>query len=196
MSLVKRVFSERRAVMIPLVLLLVVNLAVLGLVVWPLQNTVAGAQNEHFQAAADLQAARKAEADAKANRVGKERADTELKRFYSEVLPKDDREAVAVANFWLGRMAEDTRVLFKVGQWDRETDKDSRLKKVTGNVTLIGEYANVRRFLYEVETAQEFVIIESVKLSEASTAQTSNLLELSLEIATYYLNDLRPGATR
>ena len=66
--------------------------------------------------------------------------------------------------------------------------------KVKGQVTLIGEYANIRRFLYEVETALEFVIIESVELSQASATQNDSLLELSLAIATYYLTNAPTGA--
>ena len=196
MSLAKRVFSERRAVIIPVVILLVGNLAVLGLIVWPLQRTVAGAQEEQYRVAQDLETARRSEADARAGRTGKERADVELKSFYTDVLPKDFSGAIAVANFWLGRTAEDARVLFKTGSWDRESIKDSRLSRVTAQVTLIGEYANIRRFLYDVETAQEFVIIEKVQLSEASTVQTSTLLELTLSVSTYYLSDPRSGAAR
>jgi hypothetical protein len=192
MSLVRRVFTERRAVLIPLVIFLAGNIAVLALVVWPLQRAVDGAQDAQYQAAKDVEAARRSEADAKAGRASKERAETELRTFYNDILPKDFNSAVGVANFWLGRTADEARVAFKTGQWDREeVSKDSRLSRVTGQVTLIGEYANVRKFLYEVETAQEFVIIEKVELSEASTTQNNNLLELGLSVATYFLTDPR-----
>ena len=191
MNLVRRIFSERRAILIPLVIFLAGNIAVLALVVWPLQRAVNGAQDAQYQAAKDVEAARRAEADAKAGRASKERADTELRTFYNDILPKDFNGAVGVANFWLGRTADDARVAFKTGQWDREITKDSRLSRVTGQVTLIGEYANIRKFLYEVETAQEFVIIESVELSEASTTQNNNLLELGLSVSTYFLTDPR-----
>jgi Tfp pilus assembly protein PilO len=62
------------------------------------------------------------------------------------------------------------------------------MMKVGGQVTLTGAYADVRQFLYEVETAEEFVIIEEVSLSQSSVAQGATL-ELTLKIATYFLGD-------
>lgn len=191
MSVLRRVFSERRAVAIPLTVFLVGNVAVLALVVWPLQRAVAGAEEGRYQAGSMLESARREEAQAKAQRTGKEQADLELKKFYTEILPKDYRGAVEVASFWLSRVAEESRVTFRAGQWDTEQDRDSRLVRVTGQVTLIGDYPSIRRFLYEVETAQEFVIIDEVALSSANATQTDSLLELALSVSTYYL----PGAT-
>jgi Tfp pilus assembly protein PilO len=197
MNLVKRVFTERRAVLIPLTILLVGNLIVLAAVVWPLQRSVAGAQDAQYQATKSVADARALEAEAKADRDSKDRADIELRKFYSEVLPKDDRTAISVATFSLSRLADAAHVTFKVGQWDREAVRDSRLSRVTGQVTLIGEYANIRKFLYEVETAQEFVIVDSVELGTASAVQSDSLLELGLSVSTYFLTDTRlAGVTK
>jgi Tfp pilus assembly protein PilO len=195
MSLVTRVFSERRAVLVPLTIFLVGNLLVLGLVVWPLQRAVAGAEDARFAAAQRVTAARKLEADAKAQRASKERADVELRQFYGEILPKDFQGAVKVTNFALQRLAEESRVMLRSGQWDPEPIRDSRLSRMTGQVTLIGDYANIRRFLYEVETAQEFVIIESVELSQATVGPNESQLELQLKVATYYLSGAVAGVT-
>jgi hypothetical protein len=64
--------------------------------------------------------------------------------------------------------------VLRSGHWEPEPIKDSRLIRVSGTVTLVGDYANIRRFLYEVETAQEFVVIERVALSEANSTQNDN----------------------
>jgi len=189
MTLFGRIFSERRAVMVPLVILLVGNIAVLLGLVWPMQRSVNGAADARYQAVTTLDAARKSENEAKQQRASKERADVELKQFYTQILPKDFRGAVGVANFWLGSIAEDAHLAFKGGSWDPEPIKESRLTRVKGQVTLTGEYANVRKFLYDVETAQEFVVIESVQLSQASSSQNDSQLELTLEVATYYVTD-------
>jgi Tfp pilus assembly protein PilO len=194
MSLLRRVFSERRAVVVPLTVFLVGNIAVLALAVWPLQRTVAGGKEAQWQATQNVAAARTQEIQAKTDRASKDRADIELRKFYTEILPKDDRSAIGAATFSLSRLADESHVTFKVGQWDREDVKDSTLTRLSGQVTLIGEYANVRRFLYEVETAQEFVIIESVELTSASVTQNDSMLELGLVIATYYRSDVRAGA--
>jgi Tfp pilus assembly protein PilO len=196
MSLLARVFAERRVVMVPLVVFLALNLAVLALIVWPLQRRVAGAAEEQFQARSGLLAARSLETQAKAERSGKERADVELRKFYSEILPRDFRGAVGLASFWLGRVAEDARLTFRAGQWDKEAIRDSRLTKVTGQVTLVGDYQNIRQFLYDVETAQEFVIIEKVELAQANAMQLDSLLEVSLAVATYYVTEPPAGGSR
>lgn len=196
MNLLGRIFRERRTVMVPLVIFLVLNIAVLVLIVWPLQRRVDGADEARYQAVSGLDAARRLEAQASAERKSKERADIELKKFYTDILPRDFRSAVGVASFWLGRVAEESRLTFRAGQWDKEQDRNSRLTKVTGQVTLVGDYSNIRRFLYEVETAQEFVIIEKVELSQANATQADSLLEVALSVATYYLGDGRVEAVK
>ena len=194
MSLLRRVFSERRAVVVPVTVFLLGNLAVLALIVWPLQRTVAGGKESQFLAGQGVAEARTQEIQARTDRANKDRADVELRKFYTEILPKDDRTAIGATTFSLSRLADESRVTFKVGQWDRSEVKDSTLTRLEGQVTLVGEYSNVRKFLYEVETAQEFVIIESVQLSSASVTQNDNMLELGLVIATYYQPDVRTTA--
>ncbi len=194
MNLISRVLSERRAVLIPLALFLVGNLAYLAAVVWPLQRAVAGAADAQYQSTQNVLAARALEVQAKADRAAKDRADLELRTFYADVLPKDDRSAIGVANFTLTKLADQSRVTFKSGQWDREEIKDSPLTRLTAKVSLVGDYASIRKFLYELETAEEFVILESVELTSAATVQSDSLLELGLQIATYYVKDGRTEA--
>lgn len=194
MSLTRRVYADRRKVMLPLLVFLIINVAVVG-VVFYLESDVDAAEAARQRAILDLGTAKKAETDAKAQRISKERADVELRTFYADVLPKNLASAVSVTNFWLGRVAAESRLAFRVGNYDHEQVRGSQLTKVTGEIKLTGEYADVRRFLYDVETAEEFVIIEKVELSQPSTAQGSSQLELSLSIATYYLTE-QPGVVR
>jgi len=189
MKLVGRIFAERRAVMVPLVLFLLINIGVLLAVVWPMQRAVNGADEARYQATVKLAEARKFETEWKSKRSGKDRADLELRQFYSEILPTDFGTARAVANFFLQRVAGESKLVLRSGQWEPEPLKDSRLMRVSGTVTLVGDYANIRKFLFEVETAQEFVVIERVELSEANSTQNDNRLELTLSVATYYLTE-------
>ena len=192
MSLLRRIFSERRSVMLPLVLFLGANIGILLGVVWPMQRAVDGADEARYQATRSLDEARKREAEWKGKRSSKDRADQELQKFYSEVLPASFSGAVRVANLFLQRVASESRLTMRSGTWEPTPLKDSRLTRVSGTVALLGDYANVRKFLYEVETAQEFVVIESVELSEANTTQNDSQLELTLNVATYYVTDRRP----
>jgi hypothetical protein len=189
MSLIGRIFAERRTVMIPLALFLLANVGVLLGVVWPMKRAIDGADEAHYQATMSLAQARKSELDAKARRNSKDRADVELKKFYSEILPVNFGGAVNVVNFFLQGVASESKLIFRSGQWEPEALKGSRLTRVSGTVTLLGDYVNIRKFLYEVESAQEFVVIERVELSEANATQNDSRLELTLAVATYYVTD-------
>ena len=51
------------------------------------------------------------------------------------------------------------------------------------HLVLRGDYENLRRFIYDVETSQEFVIIDDVTLVQPDAAMP---LTLTLELSTYY----------
>ena len=55
-------------------------------------------------------------------------------------------------------------------------------------MVLQGQYEDVRRFIYDLESASEFVVIEDVALVEGSDANAP--LSVTLTLTTYY----RPGA--
>ena len=69
----------------------------------------------------------------------------------------------------------------------------ARAGRQPAEVTLVGEYSDIRRFLYEVETAEEFLIIEKVALSQPNAAQGGGQLEVALSVATYFLTDAKAG---
>ena len=186
MSLIQRVFTERRRVVLPLLVFLVADGVALGAVFW-LQRTRDSAEESRIEAVLSLEAARKQEASAKGDKASMARADIELKTFYGEVLPKNFATAVNVTNFWLSGSAEAARLRYRSGQFESEAVRESRLTKASALVTLVGDYADIRRFLYEVETAQEFVIIERVELSQPNLVQGNAQLELALTVATYFL---------
>jgi Tfp pilus assembly protein PilO len=186
MSLAGRVFRERRAVMLPLAIFLAANVIVLIAVVWPLKRTVDGAADANYAAATALASARQEEAKAKAQREGKERADAELQEFYGVILPRDLRGATETTNFDLHQLARENNLTFRAGTWDHDVTRDSDLTKVVGQFTLIGDYKDIRSFLYGVETATEFVIIESVALAAANSGQANSQLELALTVATFF----------
>jgi len=188
MSLMRRVFAERRRVVLPMVLALLANLGVLGVIVLPLKRAVVLAQDDSLQQRANLANARREDMQAKAARTGKERADTELAKFYAEILPTSFGGAIDILDHWLGDAAEEVQLHFRSGQWDTEDVRDSSLTKVTGKVTLTGDYSNIRKFLYNLETATEFVIVESVELSQSNVNQANSALEVALSVATYYVS--------
>ena len=189
MSLVQRVVRERQRVVLPLLGFLIANLAFLGYVIW-LQRTVDGAETARASAVVNLETARKKDASAKAQHTSIDRADVELKKFYEEILPIDSRQATSITNFWLSGVARRSQLQIRTGTFEAEPVRDSAMVKVTGEVALTGSYAAIRKFLYEIETSEEFVIVEEVVLNQ-STANQSGSIELALKVSTYYLGDGR-----
>jgi Tfp pilus assembly protein PilO len=194
MSLWRRVFTERRGVVLPVVVALLAMIGVLVLGVLPLKRAVVSAQENALEERANLANARKEDMQAKAARTGKERADTELAKFYAEILPTSYGGAIDILDHWLGDAAEEVQLRFRSGQWDTEDVRDSSLTKVTGKVTLTGDYNNIRKFLYNLETATEFVIVESVELSQSNVNQANSALEVAMSVATYYVSPASKAA--
>lgn len=187
MSLARRILVERRRVVLPLAVFLIANVAVLALVVFPLQQSVASAEAARVQATQSLEAARKQQKSAADQKTAKARADIELRKFYTEILPKDFASARNLTNFWLGHVAEQSRLTYRAGQYEGKEIPESNLWVFKGDVTLVGDYADIRKFLYEVETSQQFVVIERVALSQPGAAQGGAQLELALSVVTYFL---------
>jgi hypothetical protein len=58
---------------------------------------------------------------------------------------------------------------------------------------LQGRYAEIRRFLHAVETAEEFIVIERVELAQSDTTQlgADNTLAIEIVVSTYFLTPTR-----
>lgn len=187
MSLVRRVFKERRALVLPAVVFLLANVAVLALGVFPLERSVAGLKEGEVDALAARGQALKVETAAKAAQQSRDRAEGELRKFYGQILPADVQAASQLTYSWLDRVAKESGVEFARSTFKEDEMRESRLKRWTAKAKLVGDYANVRKFLYAVETAEEFVIIEEVGLSQFEATRGGELLELELSLATYFL---------
>jgi Tfp pilus assembly protein PilO len=94
-------------------------------------------------------------------------------------------------------MSQARRVLFKVSELARDAnlkgrgatkesqDRDSALAKLTNDLTVSGEYRDIRQFIYDLETASEFIVVENVALSAQGT-EGGGPLRLDLRVATYF----------
>jgi hypothetical protein len=190
MTLWRRILSERRAVVLPLAVILVANVAVYALAVLPLEHSVSSANEASFASSADLARALRDATDAKNARVSTVRADDELKRFYEGVLATSFEKARDVADFWLDRTARQSGVTKRGSQYDYELVKNSRLVRVKGKVALDGSYNNIRRFLSATENAHEFIVVEGVELAEGNTGRSgggADALGVTLTVSTYYV---------
>jgi hypothetical protein len=191
MSLAARIYRERRKVALPLIAFLLGNVAVFVLAVLPLRRAVTSAESESIDVTLRLHQARLAEKNALDLRGRSEQADKDLRKFYAEILPRDFAGARSQVVYWSQRTADAMNLALRSGEFGQEFVEDSRLVKVTGRITLSGQYANIRRFLYALETAEEFIIVENVVLEQPTqTAQqgTSAGVGVALELATYFVS--------
>ena len=184
MTPTRRIITENRRYIYPLVAALLVNIALLLVVVLPLSRKVQGGEQAAQQAQLAHAAANKDFQAARATVTGKSSADGELKRFYSAVLPIDMSQArrtmakvsdmVRNANLSLGRSVT-----------KESQDRDSALGKLTNDLTLTGQYRDIRQFIYDLETSPEFLVLEHVGLSSQGT-EGGGALRMDVKIATYF----------
>jgi hypothetical protein len=184
-NIVRRILSEKRGAVIPLVVALLINIGVYALVVYPLGVKSATAADRAVAARSARQAAERDMASAGALVAGKARADEELTTFYQKVLPSDSDEARRVTYARLPALARKANMKFteRHAEVDPQTQKDSQLGRVRTRMVLEGDYQSVRRFLYELETTPEFIIVDDVTLAQADATRP---LLLTVEVSTYY----------
>jgi len=192
MTLLRRIMGEKRRVIVPLVLALVANIAVYVLVVYPLGVKSESSSDRAAAAAQARQAAERDMAAAEALVRGKSTADEELATFYDKVLPSSFDEAQRMTYARLPALAAkaNMRLIQREGDRDRESERQSHLGRLRTRMTLEGGYESVRRFLYELETASEFIIVDDVSLGQPDANKP---LTLTVELSTYYRLD-RNGA--
>ena len=180
----RRILAEKRALIIPLALGIAANVAAYGLVVRPLGVKSAGAADRAAAAAQALGGAEREEASARALMTGKARADEELATFYDKVLPANLPTARQLTFSALPALAKTANVKFL----GRSTEADpvtraTRLGRLKIHAVFQGEYESLRQFIYQLEGAPEFVIIDAVTLAQPDAAKP---LQLTLELSTYF----------
>lgn len=183
-TLVTRALREHRAWIWPLVVLVGANVAALVLGVLPLSRSVANAERRASDALADARAAA-AELSAATNaRDGRDTANRELKIFYGDVLPASVAEARRLLQLKVAQLARSHDVTFARAVATPESIRGSSLSRLSATIDLVGRYRDVRQFLYELETADDFVIVDSIVLSEGE--DLSGPLDLTLVLSTYF----------
>lgn len=186
-ALWRRVFLERRSVLVPLVALLVIDVALLVAVVLPLRRAVtsdtAAAEAARYATALATQRLKQMQGA----RASRDRAQQELAKFYGQVLPLSQAAAEKLALVEVTKLVRENNLTLGAQAFEDEIIKDTPLRRLTAKVELLGDYAAVLHFIYDVETAEAFLAIRSVQLSQATRQQQNNgQLQLTMEIATYY----------
>jgi type IV pilus assembly protein PilO len=179
-----RILQEKRALVWPIVLTLVANIALFVFVVYPLSRKVANGEQQANAAAAALAEARRSHAAARATVSGKSEADEELQRFYGEVLPPDLSAARGMTFVRLDQLAQKSGLRLRDQRATTSAERQSTLNKMTITVSLSGEYGDIRAFIHELETAPDFLVLENVDLSQSSREERG--IDVTVQIATYF----------
>jgi Tfp pilus assembly protein PilO len=184
MTDVRRIVRENRRIVYILTAALVINAALYALVVYPLSQRVASGEQEAGESTRALVAAQKTFDSARGTVSGKKEADTELQKFYEEILPPDLSGARRILYPRLDQMARKANLTPGASRFHPEDGQSGDLRKITMTMNLTGEYSSVRRFIHELETAPEFLVLESVTVT--TTADGDRRLNVTAQVGTYY----------
>jgi Tfp pilus assembly protein PilO len=182
--IVRRILREHRAWVWPLAVLMAVNVVAVTAGVLPMSRSVRGAEARAAAAASDAAAAASELKAAKLARDGRDTATRELDQFYREVLPGDVGAARRLLQLRVAQLARQHQVTFTRSVATPEHIRGSDLSRLQATITMVGRYRDVRDFLYELETAGDFVVVDSIVLAEGE--DPSAPLDLSLVVSTYF----------
>jgi hypothetical protein len=184
MPLWKRIVVEKRALIVPLVIGLVGNLAAFALWVYPLGVKSAGAADRAAMATRSVQAAEAELANARALVLGKSRAEQELSTFFDKVLPADLPSARRLTYATLPSLAKKSNVKLMDRRFEVDKiEKNDRLGLLKVHTVWQCDYESFRQFVYALESASPFVIIDDVSLAQS---EATKQLTLIMELSTYF----------
>lgn len=186
-----RVIADHRRALVPLGVVLAINLVVLAVVVLPLRQSVQSSASRAEASAQSLRQAMSELKDAEATRDGQSQAAKDLERFYASVLPGDLSSARRVTHVKLSQLARSHDVHFESGTATTEALKGSTLERLRVQYSLSGDWDDIRKLIYAIETGPDFVVIDNVELAEGGGNAP---LSLTLEMSTYYKAVGAPGA--
>jgi len=182
--LFRRIIAENRLTVMTLSLALLANLLAYVLIVRPLEAKSTGAADRAGAADNSLRAAEGEMAQSDGLLKGKANADQELDAFYKKVLPSDMTAARRMTYASLPALAKKAGVRYEARTTSIEAvDREGHLEKMSIRMILEGDYASLRQFIYALEVAPEFVIIDDVTLVQANG---NDPLRLTIDLSTYY----------
>jgi Tfp pilus assembly protein PilO len=183
-ALVRRAVAEHRRLAVGLAVMLAINVLLYVVVVYPLSQRVANVAQRDQSAAQALSEARQEHAQASGTLTGKSRAAAALATFYTDVLPQDLAGARRLTYLRLARLARESNLDYERASYAPVVEQGSTLTRLQIQMVLSGSYADMRTFIYQLETAPEFVVIDNVQLAQG--ADGSGELVVTLDLSTYY----------
>jgi hypothetical protein len=184
MSIWNRIFAEKRTLIVALMLGIVGNVAAYGLWVYPLGVKSEGAADRATAAARSLQLAERDMASARELVAGKSRADEELSTFFDKVLPADLPSARRLTYTTLPSLAKQSNVKMLDRRFEvPKLEKNMRVGLLKIHTAWQCDYESFRQFIYALESASPFVIIDDISLVQSDPQKP---LMMVMELSTYF----------
>ena len=184
MTLARRILAEKRLPVLIVAAALIVEAALYALVVHPSARARAAAEERAARAERARDEARRSLAAAEAALAGTTEAAEAVETFYLDALPLDLADARARTSLRLAELAAQHGLILEQRSMMPEHDGVSRLGRLRMTMRLEGEYRNLRRFVYALETGAEFIVIEEIALRDGERDDAAQVLTIGL--ATYY----------
>ena len=181
----KRVMDEKRRLIWPIVIALLLNVGLFAIVVFPLSTKVASGEQDASAAERALLTAKRDYNNARQTVSGKTQADAELAKFYKDVLPPDLSGARRITYLRIPQLAQRTNLRLETQSSAPSLLRGGDLGKLTQQAVLRGEYRDIRRFIHELETAPEFLVLERVELTQNEN-ETDKGITVAIQVATYF----------
>jgi hypothetical protein len=181
----KRVMEEKRRLIWPIVIALLLNVGLFAIVVFPLSTKVASGEQDASAAETALLTAKRDYNNARQTVTGKTQADAELAKFYKDVLPPDLSGARRITYLRIPQLAQRTNLRLETQSSAPSLLRGGDLGKLTQQAVLRGEYRDIRRFIHELETAPEFLVLEHVELTQNENDRDKGVT-VAIQVATYF----------
>lgn len=170
---------------IPVIGGLLLNLVLYVAIVYPLSARARSTGSRAQAAALQLQAAEREDAAARAAAQARERTDAALRAFYKDVLPPNFTQARQATYLRLSQIAEQHNLEQTRRSTDpQQVDKESSLARMRITMSLQGDWDDIRRFIYQLESGTDFIVIDSIAIREGT--EPGSPLALDLNLSTYY----------
>ena len=187
MPLVQRIVAEKRWVITVVVISIVIDIALYAFAVLPWSLAVTNARQRAATARSALVAAEQARGAAQITVDGKLEAGRELQTFYREMLPTDLSDARGITFARLEEAASRNNLVMERRNSSTDHEEGSRLARLQMTMFLKGDYRDMRGFLSDLESGEDFIVIEEISLSQDNASENTEALTLGL--ATYFWTD-------
>ena len=186
---VKRIWSEKRLGIALFLGIAILDIGLLVFGVLPLEHRLDLA-DEQMNSTAEGRRQEKITFNEIQNRISSAyRAEEDLDVFYETVLPTDARAAREILYQKISNRASAADLVLERRLIDREESPNgiSQLDRLEATLRLTGRYRDIRRFIDGIETAEEFIVIETLALAPRTNVNEDTLI-LTMRLATYFLN--------